>query len=140
MFSGNLTRDPELRTLDNGTKVLSLSIALDNSYKNKAGERVDDPCFIECEAWAQGAELIDKYFSKGEPIVVETSAKMDTWEDKTTGQKRNKVKFRVNEFWFVPKYNYKKSQLSNDASESDEQTEKPAKVKKETKGGGDIPF
>lgn len=107
-FTGNLTRDPELRTLDDGTKVVNFGLAVNRPYK-KGTERLNETAFLDLEAWAQGAETIAKYFSKGEPITVAASVKMDTWEDKTTGQKRSKLKFRVDEFWFIQKYQYKNS-------------------------------
>lgn len=99
IFQGRLTRDPELRDAGQ-SKVCQFDIALNRTYK-KNDQVVNEPSFIACEAWATGAELIAKHFKKGDPIIVEASVKTDTWEDKATGQKRSKLKFRVNEFHFV---------------------------------------
>ena len=127
LFTGNLTRDPELKTLQDGTKVVNFGLAVNRPYK-KGNERMNEVAFLDLEAWAQGAETIAKYFSKGEPITVEASVKMDSWDDATTGQKRSKLKFRVTEFWFIPKFQYKNSQR-------DEQPETAGETVKT-----DIPF
>lgn len=129
LFTGNLVADPELKTLNNGTSVVNFTVAVNRTY-NKGEEKVNEVVFLECEAFAKGGETIHKYFSKGEPITFEASAKQDTWLDKTTGQKRSKIKFRVTEFWFVTKYPYKNSGL-------------PKTVEEPAEGGevsSDIPF
>lgn len=98
-FVGNLTRDPEYRTVagKNGdVGVVHFSVAVNGRTK-------DEVVYFECEAWAQGAEVISKWFKKGTPIVVnDAEAKNDTWVDKTTGEKRSRLKFRVNRFGFAP--------------------------------------
>jgi single-strand DNA-binding protein len=100
-FLGNLTRDPELRTTSTDKKVVSLCIAVNRKFK-RGTEMVQEPAFLEMEAWDSGAELIDKYFKKGDPIIVHCSVRQDSWEDKDTGQKRSRLKFRINSFEFVP--------------------------------------
>lgn len=99
-FVGNLTRDPELKTIagKNGdVNVANFAVAVN-------GRREEDTVFFECEVWGQGADVVSKWFKKGQPIVVaDAEARMETWTDATTNTKRSRIKFRVNRFGFAPK-------------------------------------
>lgn len=66
---GRLTRDPELRTIANGTATTSFSIAVNRQFTNQNGEREAD--FINCVAWRRQAENIAKYCTKGSQVAVE---------------------------------------------------------------------
>lgn len=122
-FLGRLVRDPELREA-NGKSVVNFGIAVNRSFK-KGNERVDEVSFLDMEAWDTGAETIEKYFKKGDQIIVHCSVRTDSWVDKTTEQKRTKQKFRVNSFEFVNSGGKKKSS---------EEAPEPASV-----GGGGEP-
>lgn len=104
IFLGNLTSDPELKTINGANKdvqVVTFRLAMNNSYKNKqTGEIVKQATFLDFEAWDTGAATIAKHFAKGDRMLVESEARVETWEDKETGQKRSKVKFRVTRFYF----------------------------------------
>jgi single-strand DNA-binding protein len=94
-----LTRDPELRTVGaKGTAVVNFGIAVSRQFKKNTGETAKETTFLEFEAWDSGAETINRHFKKGDPIIVHCSAKTEQWEDKTSGQKRSRIKFRVNKF------------------------------------------
>ena len=110
-FMGNLTRDPETRETGSGKSVCNFGLAVNRSFK-RGDERVSEVAFLDMEVWDTGATTIAKYFAKGEPIIVDCSVKQDNWEDKETGQKRSKLKFRVNQFYFIPGFKYK-SQAEN---------------------------
>jgi len=97
---GNLTRDPETRSTNNGQSVTSFSIAVNDTWV-KDGERQERVNFIECEAWAQRGETIAKYFSKGRQILVEGRLRQDSWDDKDTGKKRSAIRVVVEGFSFV---------------------------------------
>jgi single-strand DNA-binding protein len=100
-FDGNLTRDPEIRYIGAGkTPVVNFCVASSRKYKKSNGEPAKEVTFLECEAWDTGATTINEYFKKGDPIIVHCSAKTESWEDKTTGAKRSRIKFRVNKFEF----------------------------------------
>ncbi len=98
---GRLTRDPECRTFSTGGKVAKIGFAVTNSKKNtQTGQWEDVPMFIDCEAFNRGefgklADTIEKYCRKGSQILIEGSLHLDTWDDKTTGQKRQKHKIVV---------------------------------------------
>lgn len=99
---GNFTRDPELRRTNSGTAVVNFGIALNHRFKAGDGEKREEVIFLDCDAWDSGAEVISKYFTKGSPIIVQGRLIQDNWEDKTTGDKRSKIKLRVEKFEFVP--------------------------------------
>lgn len=83
---GRLTKDPELRRTNSGTAVASFTIACDRDFGNKdSGEKETD--FIDCVAWRQTAEFLEKYFSKGRMIVVSGRLQKRSYTDKD-GNKR----------------------------------------------------
>ncbi len=109
LFLGNLTKDPELRNVGaKGTAVTNFTIAVSRRFKRVNGETTKEVVFIECEAWDSGAETIVKYLKKGDPIIVFCSAKMEQWEK--DGVKHSKIRFRVDEFEFVPSRRNNKSE------------------------------
>ena len=69
ILMGRLTRDPELRTIANGTATTSFSLAVNRPFTNQNGEREAD--FINCVAWRRQAENIAKYCVKGTQVAVE---------------------------------------------------------------------
>ena len=97
---GNLTRDPETRVAGSGS-VTNFSVAVNDTWTDKSGQRQERANFIECEAWGQRGETIAKYFTKGRQILVEGSLRQDTWEDKDTGKKRSAIKVNLDQFSFV---------------------------------------
>ncbi len=102
ILMGRLVSDVELRHLPSGAEVASLSIAVNEKWKNKqTGEWDDRASFFDLEAFGKTAANLNQYFSKGKPILVEAKARQDTWEDKQSGQKRSKVKFVIDRFEFV---------------------------------------
>ena len=101
-FFGRLTRDPELKAVGANSKKVSVGLAVDRFYKRKDGKGGKETTFINLEAWDSAAELIADKLRKGDPILVDdASVKVDTWDDKESGNKRSKTYFRINEFSFV---------------------------------------
>lgn len=76
---GRLTKDPELKTTPAGVSVCSFSIACDRRYQTKGEERKAD--FFNCVAWRNVAEFISRYFSKGNPILVEGELQNRQYKD-----------------------------------------------------------
>ena len=95
---GRLARDPECRTFGNGGKVAKFSFAVGNRKKNaQTGQWEDVPMFVDVEAYNRGdngtlANRVEQYLQKGALICVEGKLHLDSWDDKTTGQKRYKHK------------------------------------------------
>lgn len=97
ILGGNLTRDPDLKYLTNGTACVDFSIANNRKYK-KGEELVEEVSFIGLTAFGKTAENISKYFAKGSLILIEGRIKTDQWEQ--DGKKRSKTKIMVNAFHF----------------------------------------
>src|SRR4030066_166688 len=98
LITGNLTRDPEVRTVEaNGrsTSVVNFTVATSRFFKRADGNKDKDTTFVPCEAWDTGAETIGKIFQKGDPILIEGAIKEERWED-NDGNKRSRLKLRVN--------------------------------------------
>lgn len=87
---GNLTRDPELRQIPSGTAVCQIGLAVSHKYKSN-GEMKEDTAFIDVTAWGRTGEVVNEYCRKGSPLMVEGRLKQESWNDKTTGQKRYKL-------------------------------------------------
>jgi single-strand DNA-binding protein len=89
---GNLTRDPEIKYTPKGTAVAELGLAINRVYTPEGGEKREETTFIDVTLWGRTAEVASEYAKKGQPIYVEGRLQLDTWEDKTSGQKRSKLK------------------------------------------------
>ncbi len=84
---GNLGRDPEIRTLENGAKVASFSLATSETFKGKDGQRQEQTEWHNVVMWRGLAEVAEKYLKKGTQIFVEGKLRTRNWEDKD-GHKR----------------------------------------------------
>ncbi len=101
ILMGNLTRDPELRHLPSNTAVTGIALAVNDRWKDKdSGEWKDRANFIDCEAFGRTAEVINEYFRKGKPILIEGRLRMDQWQDKE-GNNRSKLKVVIDGFEFI---------------------------------------
>jgi len=98
---GNLTRDPELRVTPKGTAICQFGLAVNRQFKDESGSVRDETTFVDIEAWGRQGETISKYCTKGRPLFVEGRLKFDQWEDKTSGQKRSKLKVVLEGFQFL---------------------------------------
>ena len=77
---GRLGKIPEVRTMDNGTKVASFSVAVSESYKDKQGNRVESTEWINIVLWRGLAEVAEKYLKKGDLVYIEGKLKTRSWE------------------------------------------------------------
>lgn len=94
---GRITRDPECKSFANGGMVAKFGFAVSNRKKDQSGAWIDDPCFIDVECYNRGdfgklADLVRDRCHKGSQLMVEGKLLMDSWTDKTSGQKRTKHK------------------------------------------------
>ena len=84
---GRLTRDPELRRTGSGVAVASFTVAVDRDFSGRdGGEKETD--FIDCVAWRQTGEFVQKYFAKGSMIVVSGRLQIRSWTDKDGNKRR----------------------------------------------------
>ena len=80
VIQGRLTKDPELRRTSSGIPVASFCVAVERDWPNKeTGEKETD--FINCVAWRQTGEFINKYFNKGAMIIVSGRLQINKWVD-----------------------------------------------------------
>lgn len=100
---GYFATQPTLKQIPNGTNVSEFRLAFHERIRGKDATVKEDTHFFDFVVWDKAAEVICKYFSKGDPIyVADATPRQDSWTDKDTGQKRSKVYFRMNEFQFLP--------------------------------------
>ncbi len=92
MLMGNLTRDPEIKYTPKGTAIAQLGLAVNRTWSNDAGEKQEETTFVDVELFGRVAEIAGEYLKKGRPVFVEGRLKLDSWDDKTTGAKRSKMK------------------------------------------------
>ena len=95
MLIGNLTRDPEIRYTPKGQAVTDIGLAVNRVYSTESGEKREEVTFIDVTLWGRTAEVVHQYCKKGRPLFVEGRLKLDSWDDKTSGQKRSKMKVVV---------------------------------------------
>ena len=98
---GSLTFDPELRRTPSGTAVSELRLVTSRSWMSREGERREEKLFIDVTVWDRQAEICCERLRKGSGIHVEGSLKMDTWEDKSTGEKRSKIRVHADRVQFL---------------------------------------
>ena len=101
IITGNLTRDPELRTTPSGSSVCSFSVAVNRVYRDSSGEQKEDVSFLDCSAWGKLGEMISQYAKKGSAVLVSGRLDQRSWDDKTTGQKRSRVEIIAEDFNFL---------------------------------------
>jgi len=92
MLIGNLTRDPDVRYTPKGTAVADIGMAINRYYSADSGERREETTFVDVTLWGRQAEVAGQYLKKGRPVYIEGRLQLDSWDDKTTGQKRTKLK------------------------------------------------
>lgn len=99
-MTGRLARDPELRKSQSGKSMLKFTLAVDNSYKDKAGQVVNGVFWNPCSAWSATADLIAKYCRKGSRILVEGKLETREYTGKT-GERRWETTVNVENVVFL---------------------------------------
>ena len=93
---GRLGKDPETRYTSSGQSVCHFTMATDETYKDRAGERQKRTEWHRIVVWAKQAEIAQKYLHKGSLIYLEGSIRTSQWEK--DGQKRTSVEIVANNF------------------------------------------
>ncbi len=88
-LTGNLTRDPELRTTPSGTSVCSLRLAVNTRRKDASGEWVDKPNYFDVTIWGRQGENAAQYLEKGRPVAIDGRLEWREWEDKEGNKRQN---------------------------------------------------
>lgn len=90
---GNLTRDPQVKYTPSGTPLAEIGLAVNRYWFDKAtNTRKEETTFVDVTLWGRDAEVAGEYLAKGRPVLIEGRLQLDTWDDKTTGQKRSKLR------------------------------------------------
>lgn len=104
VISGNLTRDPDLRSTASGMPVLGFGVAVNDRRKNQqTGEWEDYPNFIDCTMFGARAQSVFRFLSKGSKVAIEGKLRWSQWE--RDGQKRSKIEVIVDEIEFMTSRN-----------------------------------
>ena len=101
ILTGNLTRDPELRSLPSGMSVCSLRIASNTRRKDgQSGEWVDKPNYFDVTIWGRQGENAAQYLSKGRPVAIDGRLEWREWQDKE-GNNRQSVEIVADNVQFL---------------------------------------
>ena len=145
LIYGNLTRDPQLRSLPSGIQVAEIGVATNRVWKNKDGVKQESADFHNCVAFGRPAELINQYLRKGQSIFVEGRIQTRSW-DAQDGTKKYRTEIVVENFQFGPKGGGATSVSPSSAEEKDSvnKTEVPQEPSidypEEQVNAEDIPF
>jgi single-strand DNA-binding protein len=101
ILMGNLTRDCETRFAGNGTAIVKLGLAVNRRWQDADGNWKDQPTFIDITMFGKRGEAFARFHTKGKPAFIEGHMRMDTWDDKQTGQKRSKLYVVADSWEFV---------------------------------------
>lgn len=93
---GNLGNDPQITKLENGNSLAKFSVATNESYLNKAGERIENTQWHNIIAWGKTAEIVEKILKKGNEVVIDGKLINRTYEDEN-GIKRYITEIQANE-------------------------------------------
>ena len=113
LIMGRLTRDPELRYTPSNTPVADFGFAMSEVFKNKAGETVEQTCFVDVVVWGRQAEFL----KKGSPAFIEGKLQFEQWETQQ-GEKRNKLKVRADRVQFLSSNKSESSENNQDQQDS----------------------
>ena len=101
ILMGNLTRDPELKYLPSGSAVANIGLAVSRNWTDReSGEKREEVCFVDLEAFGRTAETMNEYLQKGRPVLIEGRLRYRTWET-DDGQRRSKHDIFIERFQFV---------------------------------------
>ena len=100
MLIGNLTRNPELNQLPNGTSVCEFGLAINRRFSVNGADR-EETTFVDIVAWRGTAESCARFLQKGSQVFVEGRLKLDQWEDPSGGGRRSKLRVEAENVQFL---------------------------------------
>jgi single-strand DNA-binding protein len=101
ILMGNLTRTPELRSTPGGAQVTDITLAINDVFVDKTGNKQERVDFVDITFWGKQAETLCRWKKQGDPLLVEGRLRLDKWQDKETGQNRQKLKVMGIGFTFL---------------------------------------
>ncbi len=150
MLIGRLGKDPEAQHFDSGALKVSFSLATDESYTNRDGQRVELTEWHNIVVWRKMAEIAEKYLSKGKLVYIEGKLKTRSWED-ADGKKNYRTEVEASTFRMLGSKaensggsgsgSYQQSSSAAPANSVQEAAAKPtAKVDQVNEELDDLPF
>ena len=100
VLTGNLTRDPELRSTGAGTPVCSLRLACNTRRKGPSGDWEDKPNYFDITVWGAQGENCARFLAKGRPVAIDGRLEWREWEDQN-GNKRQNVEIVADSVQFL---------------------------------------
>jgi single-strand DNA-binding protein len=94
---GRLGKDPEIRSTPQGTSVVKFTVATDEKFTDRNGEKQERTEWHNITVWGKLAEICGQYLKKGKLVYLEGSLRTDSWDDKETGQKRYRTEVVANQ-------------------------------------------
>jgi single-strand DNA-binding protein len=101
VITGNLTKDPELRSTGGGTYVCEMRVAVNSRRKDQSGQWVDKPNYFDVVVFGAQADNCATYLSRGRPVAIEGRLDWREWEAKEGGGKRQAVQIIANTVQFL---------------------------------------
>ncbi len=93
ILMGNLTRDPQVKYTPGGTAVAEIGLAVGRKWLDKQSNQwKEETTFVDITLWGRTAEVAGEYMQKGKSVLIEGRLRLDTWDDRESGQKRSKLK------------------------------------------------
>jgi single-strand DNA-binding protein len=89
VLTGNLTRDPELRSTGSGTSVCSLRVACNTRRRSASGDWEDKPNYFDVTVWGAQGENCSRFLSKGRPVAIDGRLEWREWQDKEGNTRQN---------------------------------------------------
>ena len=90
---GNVARQPDIRTPRPDLLIATFGFAVNEKHGDK-----EETLFIDVTAFGKTAEIVEKYVNKGDPLFIQGKLRLESWEDKSTGEKRNKISVTLDKF------------------------------------------
>lgn len=113
---GNLTRDPELKSMPSGSAVANFSVATNRTWKDKDGSKKEDVQFHNVVCFGRQAETVAQYLHKGSGIFIEGRIQTRSWDDQKSGEKKYRTEIVAENIQFGPKSGGKPSDEGRDDS------------------------
>jgi single-strand DNA-binding protein len=118
VLTGNLTGDPELRSLASGVSVCKLRVACNTRRKDSSGQWVDKPNYFDVNVWGAQGEAAAQYLAKGRPVAVDGRLEWREWEAQGGG-KRQSVEIVADSIQFLGSRDQDGQQAASAPAEDD---------------------
>jgi single-strand DNA-binding protein len=117
---GNLTRDPELKSVgQNDSSLCECSLAINEDYTGADGNKKEFTSFVDFKIWGKKGEVFSEHMHKGSTVLIQGKLRQERWETQND-EKRSRIVMMVDQFKFLDsKGDYKKDPEDNQLAESD---------------------